>query len=71
MTQEVKKPKITTVEVGPFRLPGLSIDIEQYTPEQLEEIRAWGLENGGKPMTETLWSFRDPGKRDWFILRWT
>jgi UDP-N-acetylmuramate-alanine ligase len=33
--------------------------------------RAWGVENGGKPMTETLWSFRDPGKRDWFILRWT
>ena len=65
-----KEPKLQTCEVGPFRLPGVVIDYNQYTAEQIEEMDVWGAENGGKKMSEKLWSFRKEAKRDWFILKW-
>jgi hypothetical protein len=54
-----------------FRLPGVLLDVEQWTKEELEEMDTWGAANGGKKMTDKLWSFRSEAKRDWFILRWS
>ena len=60
------------VEVGMFRLPGLTFGREEITPEVLEEMQAWAEAEGvGMSMTETLWSFKKEAHRDWFILRWS
>jgi len=60
------------VEVGMFRLPGLSFTKEEITPEVLEEMQAWAEAEGvGMSMTETLWSFKKDAHRDWFVLRWS
>ena len=60
------------VEVGMFRLPGLTFTREEITPEVLEEMQAWAEAEGvGMSMTETLWSFKKEAHRDWFILRWS
>jgi hypothetical protein len=66
-----KEPKMQTCEVGMFRLPGLIVDYNQYTAEEVAEMEEWGRANGGKKHTDKLWSFRKESKRDWFILRWT
>ena len=59
------------VEVGMFRLPGLSFGKNQLTPELLEEMRAWAEAEGvGMNMTENLWSFKKEAHREWFVLRW-
>jgi len=63
-------PKITTCQVGMFNLPGLIIDYNQYTAEEMTEMELWGKSNGATKMTDKLWSFRSAAKRDWFILRW-
>ena len=63
-------PKITTCSVGMFNLPGLIIDYNQYTAEEMAEMELWGQSNGATKMTDKLWSFRSAAKRDWFILRW-
>jgi L-rhamnose isomerase len=60
------------VEVGMFRLPGLTFSREEITPEVLEEMQAWAEAEGvGMSMTETLWSFKKEAHRDWFVLRWS
>lgn len=60
------------VEVGMFRLPGLTFGKEEITPEVLEEMQAWAEAEGvGMNMTETLWSFKKEAHRDWFVLRWS
>jgi L-rhamnose isomerase len=60
------------VEVGMFRLPGLTFTKEEITPEVLEEMQAWAEAEGvGMSMTETLWSFKKDAHRDWFVLRWS
>ena len=60
------------VEVGMFRLPGLSFTKEEITPEVLEEMQTWAEAEGvGMSMTETLWSFKKDAHRDWFVLRWS
>ena len=37
---EKKEPKLSTVEVGPFRLPGVQVDLNQYNPDQVNEMIA-------------------------------
>jgi L-rhamnose isomerase len=60
------------VEVGMFRLPGLTFTREEITPEVLTEMQAWAEAEGvGMSMTETLWSFKKEAHRDWFVLRWS
>jgi len=60
------------VQVGMFRLPGLTFGKEEITPEVLEEMQAWAEAEGvGMSMTETLWSFKKEAHRDWFVLRWS
>jgi hypothetical protein len=60
------------VEVGMFRLPGLSFEKGQLTDELLMEMVAWAKEEGvGMNMTENLWSFKKEAHREWFILRWS
>ena len=60
------------VEVGMFRLPGLTFGKEEITEEVLAEMTAWAESEGvGMSMTETLWSFKKEAHRDWFVLRWS
>jgi hypothetical protein len=64
--------KISCVEVGLFKLPGVVIEGDSLTPKKIEEINAWCTENNcGKQMTHSLWSFKRPTQRDMFILRWS
>jgi hypothetical protein len=65
-------PKIEAVEVGMFRLPGVKVDLNQYTQEQVDEMRTWARENGAYDDGDRgLFSWRQESKRDWFILRWS
>jgi hypothetical protein len=60
------------VEVGMFRLPGLTMQVP-LPEELLQEMTVWAKENHcGTSMNETgsLWSFRNEKQREWFILRW-
>lgn len=71
MTAEEPGPKIETCEVGPFRLKGVRVDINQYTPEQVTEMIAWARENDAYVVEDKgLFSWKKEAKRDWFILRW-
>ena len=59
------------VEVGPFRLPGLTFAQGELPTELNEEMVAWAEAEGvGMSMTESLWSFKKDSHREWFILRW-
>jgi len=59
------------VEVGMFRLPGLSFEKGQISTDLNEEMVAWAQAEGvGMSMTENLWSFRKESHREWFIMRW-
>lgn len=67
-----REPRLSTCEVGPFRLKGVKIDVEQFTPEQITEMAVWCRENNGYVVEETgLFSWKNEAKRDWFILRWS
>lgn len=44
--EENKGPKLETCEVGPFRLKGVKVDVNQYTVEQVTEMIAWARDNG-------------------------
>lgn len=62
---------MTNVEVGPFRLPGISFKKGQLSPELNKKMQEWAAAEGvGMSMTENLWSFRKPSHREWFIIRW-
>lgn len=70
--------KLKTCEVGMFKLPGVIVERPDDWSDELwqrtqEEMDTWAdSEQGtGKRMTETLWSFRKPSQRDWFILKWS
>jgi hypothetical protein len=59
------------VEVGPFKLPGLSFNKGQLSEELNNQMIAWANADGvGMSMTESLWSFKKEAHREWFILRW-
>ena len=60
------------VEVGLFRLPGISFEKGELTEPLVEEMKAWAEAEGvGMNMTENLWSFKKEAHREWFILRWS
>lgn len=70
--EDQKGPKIETCEVGMFRLPGVKVDFNQYTEEQVKEMLAWARENSAYVVEERgLFSWRKEAKRDWFVLRWS
>jgi hypothetical protein len=72
LMSDENKSKFTTCEVGLFRLPGIVFEKGAVTEEEYQSMVAWAAENNcGKPMTETLWSFKSAALRDWFILRWS
>lgn len=59
------------VEVGMFKLPGISFSQGELPAELNEEMKAWAEAEGvGMSMTESLWSFKKESHRDWFILKW-
>lgn len=65
--------KMEKVNVGMFKLPGLVLDKEEMTEEKIAELDAWieSEQGTGKRMTDVLWSFRNEGQREWFILKWS
>jgi hypothetical protein len=66
-----RKIVMKNVEVGMFRLPGISFERGELPPELNEEMIAWAQAEGvGMSMTESLWSFKKEAHREWFILRW-
>lgn len=66
------EPKLQTCEVGPFRLKGVKVDLNQFTQEQIEEMFAWARENDAYIVEDRgLFSWKSEAKRDWFILRWS
>lgn len=66
-----REPKLVTCAVGPFNLPSVQVDFNQYTPEQVLEMIDWARENGAYVDEERgLFSWRKAKLRDWFILKW-
>lgn len=60
------------VEVGMFRLPGISLKGVEMHGDLIKEMTAWAKENNcGTLLGPGLWSFRNEKQRDWFILRWS
>jgi hypothetical protein len=60
------------VEVGMFRMPGISFSPLVIPEDTVTEMVKWAKENHcGTCMSPSLWSFRSPAQRDWFILRWS
>ena len=65
------KVTLKTCEVGLFRLPGVVFEKGDLNQEQVDEIKVWIKENQcGTYMNNELYSFKNEGQRDWFILRW-
>jgi hypothetical protein len=59
------------VQVGMFKLPGISFEKGELPEDLNNEMIAWAQAEGvGMSMTESLWSFRKESHREWFILRW-
>ena len=70
--EAVKEPKLATCRVGMFNLPGVKVDLEQYSQEDVKEMLSWAKDNGAYIVEERgLFSWKSEAKRDWFILRWT
>lgn len=60
------------VQVGMFRLPGLSFDRDEMTDELRDEMVEWAESSKcGMFMNDRLWSFKHEGQRDFFLLRWS
>jgi hypothetical protein len=66
------EPKLQICEVGPFRLKGVKVDLNQFTEDQIREMMVWARENDAYVAEDTgLFSWKSEAKRDWFILRWS
>lgn len=65
-----KGPKIETCEVGMFRLPGVKLDAEQFSETELKEMEEFARESGAF-IGNGLYSWKNAGKRDWFILKYS
>jgi len=60
------------VEVGMWKLPGITFKSDKLSNELAEEMIAWASENHcGTCMGPGFWSFKNAAQRDWFILRWS
>ncbi len=69
--EEAKGPKIETCEVGMFRLPGVKVDLNQYSEQEVAEMMTWARENSAYVAEDKgLFSWRKESLRDWFVLRW-
>jgi hypothetical protein len=69
--QAPAQAKLSSCDVGPFRLPGVSIDTMQFTEEEVDLMLAWAKENHAYVTGRDLISWRSIKHRDWFILKWT
>lgn len=69
--EDKKGPKLETCEVGLFRLPGVKVDLNQYSETDVKEMISWARENDAYIVEDKgLFSWKKEAKRDWFILRW-
>jgi hypothetical protein len=66
-----KEPKIKTVEVGPFRLPGVKVDLNQYSEQEAQALADFARESGAYLREDGLYSWKSAAKRDWFILKYS
>jgi len=59
------------VQVGMFKLPGITWKADKLDSQTAEEMIDWAKENRcGTCMGPGFWSFKTEAQRDWFILRW-
>lgn len=65
-----KGPKLETCEVGMFRLPGVKLDVEQFTELELKEMEEFARSSGAF-IASGLYSWKSASKRDWFILKYS
>ena len=65
-----KGPKLESCEIGMFRLPGVRIDSEQFTEDQMKEMEDFARESGAF-VGNGHFSWKNAGKRDWFILKYS
>lgn len=60
------------VECGMFKLPGIAFDRGEITDDVLSDMISWVEQSGcGMHMTDRLFSFKNSGQLDFFILRWS
>ena len=60
------------VECGMFGLPGLSFTRDEMSDELRDEMIEWAeTSKCGMFMNDRLWSFKNEGHRDFFLLRWS
>jgi len=71
MSKLSSQPRIRVCELGPFRLPGVEVDLTQYTEEQALDMEVWVRENHGYVAKPGVFSWRSPAHRDWFTLKWS
>ena len=59
------------VQVGMWKLPGITFKAEKLSAELADEMVSWAKENHcGTCMGPGFWSFKTEAQRDWFLLRW-
>lgn len=59
------------VTVGMFELPGISFSKDEMSDELRDNMISWSAAtNCGMIMNDRLWSFKNSGQLDFFILRW-
>jgi hypothetical protein len=60
------------VTTGMFSLPGISFDRDEISAEILAEMTEWVEKSEcGMQMNERLFSFKNDGHRNFFILKWS
>lgn len=60
------------VECGMFKLPGISFGRDEVPEDVLTEMIDWVEQSGcGMHMTDRLFSFKNSGQMDFFLLRWS
>jgi hypothetical protein len=69
MTEQESKLEIC--EVGPFRLPGVSVNLSQVPQEEFQKMCESAREHGGFVSEAGCFSWKDVKKRDWFLLQWS
>jgi|LakMenE18May11ns_1017448.scaffolds.fasta_scaffold8924396_1 hypothetical protein len=59
------------VKCGMFGLPGVSFGRDEIDDDLLSEMKEWVEQSGcGIHMTDRLFSFKNSGHLDFFLLRW-
>ena len=61
--------KISSVEVGLWKLPGVLLDTDQISEADRKLLEASAIEQGATILKPDLFSWRSVYHRDWFLLK--